>query len=188
MLNAPGDKDRGMADGADVQSKWDLDPPYPPHYCEVCNATFSICHSLDCKWGGIFTACHNELQDGVADLSVKYFNPSHVRDKPLIFTGCAAKRPKANPDRSKATTVPAETPPLEATEYKGGLLIRDLWHNGTDSVHDMRVVNTDANSHSAKTPEKRSGRIGRFIWRLASNNTDTSLPSLNLSMGLWGWR
>ena len=40
--------------------------------------------------------------------------------------------------------------PLEATEYKVYLLIIELWKNGMDSVHNIRVVNTDANSHSAK--------------------------------------
>ena len=39
-------------------------------------------------------------------------------------------------------------------EYKGDLLIRDLWQNGTDSVNGMRVVNTEAKYHLAKTPEK----------------------------------
>ena len=42
----------------------------------------------------------------------------------------------------------------EATEHKGNLLIRDLWQNGTASVHNMRVVNTDAKYHLEKTPEK----------------------------------
>ena len=43
-------------------------------------------------------------------------------------------------------------PPLDATEEKGELLIRDLWQIGTDSVTYMRVMNTDAKSHLAKTP------------------------------------
>ena len=38
--------------------------------------------------------------------------------------------------------------------YKGNLLIRDLWQNETDIVHNMHVVNTDVKYHSAKTPEK----------------------------------
>ena len=41
------------------------------------------------------------------------------------------------------TTDPDGTPP-EATEQKGDLLLQDLWQNGTDSVHNMRIVNTDA--------------------------------------------
>ena len=53
--------------------------------------------------------------------------------------------------RTKDT--PAGALPPEVTE-KGDLLIHDLWQNGTDSVHAMRVVNTDAKSHNAKTPEK----------------------------------
>ena len=72
-------------------------------------------------------ARHNELRDGVADLVGKAFTPYHVRDDSLIFVGCAVKRPKANPVSSKATTVPSATSPLEATEHKGDLLIRDLW-------------------------------------------------------------
>ena len=38
-------------------------------------------------------------------------------------------------------------------EQKGDLLIRDLWANGTDSVHDMHVVNTDAKSYWERSPE-----------------------------------
>ena len=99
-------------------------------------------------------ARHNELCDGVADLAGKKLAPSHVSNYSLIFSGCAVKRPKEKPYRSKATTVPAATPPLESTEEKGGILIRELWYNGTGSVHDMRVLNTYSKSHSAKTPEK----------------------------------
>ena len=40
------------------------------------------------------------------------------------------------------------------TEQKGDLLIHNLWKNWTDSVHYMRVVNTDAKYHSGETPEK----------------------------------
>ena len=48
----------------------------------------------------------------------------------------------------------AVAPPPEVMGQKGNLLIRDLWKNGTDSVHDMRVVNTDAQSHRTKEPER----------------------------------
>ena len=39
-------------------------------------------------------------------------------------------------------------------EQKGNLLIRDIWQQGTDSVHDMCVVNTDALTNMTKDPEK----------------------------------
>ena len=77
-----------------------------------------------------------------------------MRNNPLIFVSCAVKRPKENMARFKATTVTADTPPLEATEQKGDLLIREIWQNRNESVHDMHIVNTDASSHLANTPEK----------------------------------
>ena len=42
----------------------------------------------------------------------------------------------------------------EVTYQKGDLLIRDLWQQGTDSVHNMCVVNTDALSYIRQSPEK----------------------------------
>ena len=47
-------------------------------------------------------------------------------------------------------TIPL-TNKIEATEQKGNILICDLWENGTDSVNDMLVLNTEAKSHSLKT-------------------------------------
>ena len=63
------------------------------------------------------------------------------------------KRTKAKPAGPSDTTYPDDTPP-EATEQKGDLLLRELWQNGTDSVHGMRIVNTDAKSYWEKSPEK----------------------------------
>ena len=64
-------------------------------------------------------------------------------------------RTKPNPAGSKLTT-PSDvmTAASEVTEQKGDLIIRDLWQQGTDSVHDMRVVNTDALSYVRRSPEK----------------------------------
>ena len=45
---------------------------------------------------------HNELSDRVTDLARKAFTPTHVRNAPLIFAGCAVNRPKENPVKSKA--------------------------------------------------------------------------------------
>ena len=64
------------------------------------------------------------------------------------------KDPKAKPARTTGTTFRYNVPPPETTEYKGDLLIRDLWQNWNNSVHDMGVVNTDDKSHSAKPLEK----------------------------------
>ena len=63
-------------------------------------------------------------------------------------------RTKATPDGDSGTTDQTGAPPPEVTDQKGDLLIHDLCQNGTDSVHDIRVVKTDAKSHMAKAPEK----------------------------------
>ena len=76
-----------------------------------------------------------------------------MRNDPLIYQGCAVKRTKAKPARPSGITNTEETPP-EATEQKGELMIRDLWQNVTESLHNMHIVNTDAKSYWEKSPEK----------------------------------
>ena len=131
-----------------------LDPPDLPKYCNGCNAKFIICHALECNSGGLIAAHHNDPQYRVAELDGKAFIPSHVQDNPLIFAGCAMKRPKAKLSGTIGSTDRDGASSPRSTEQKGDLLIRDLWQNRTDSVHNMRVVNNDANTHSVKTPEK----------------------------------
>ena len=82
---------------------------------------------------------------------VKEFTPAHAHDNPLIFADGAMQRTKAQPAGS---THPPSKNKSEATEQKGDLLIHDIRHNGTDSVHNIHVVNTDVKSHLSKTPEK----------------------------------
>ena len=83
-------------------------------FVHIMYRNISICN-IDCKRVGLVTACHNEINDGVAELVGKAFTPSHVRDDPLIFAGCSVKRPKANQARTKSTIVPDDKPPLEDT-------------------------------------------------------------------------
>ena len=98
---------------------------------------------------------HKELRDGVADLAGKACTPSHVRDDPLIYSGRAMIRTKPMPAGSTKTNPTRETPAApEVTGQKGNLLTRYLWQQGTDSVHDMRVVNTDFLSYFKKAPDK----------------------------------
>ena len=42
-------------------------------------------------------AYNNKLLDGVPDLSIKTFNPTHVHDNPLIFAGRSVQSTKAHP-------------------------------------------------------------------------------------------
>ena len=86
--------------------RYGLDPPDLPKYCDGCQVRFSISHALDCKKGGLVTACHNELHDGVADLAGKAFTPSHVRDDPLIYSDPSVKRTKPTSAGSTKTNPP----------------------------------------------------------------------------------
>ena len=89
-----------------------------------------------------------------------------MRDDPLIFTGSAVKRPKDKLANNSGSKDRDGAPLPEATEQKGDLLIRDIWQNGTDSVHDMGVVNTDAKTHYMKTPEKCLQEVERWKKRM----------------------
>ena len=86
--------------------RYGMKPPDLPSHCDGCEAKISISHALDCKKGGLVTACHNELRDGVADLAGKVFTSAHVRDDPLIYSGHAMSRTKPKPARSKLTSPP----------------------------------------------------------------------------------
>ena len=104
-----------------------LEPSDLPTHCDICNAKFRISHTLDCKMGGLITAHHNNLCDGIVDLVGKAFTPSHVRNNPLIYSGRSVKRMKYTPAEASGTTDQAGAPPPEVTEQKSDLLIRDLW-------------------------------------------------------------
>ena len=106
--------------------RYGLEPPDLPTHCDGCQSKFYISHALDRKKGGLVTARHNELRDGVSDLAGKAFTPSHVHDKPLIYSGRAVKRTEAMPDGAGGNKDLAVAPPSEFTEQKGNLLIHDL--------------------------------------------------------------
>ena len=75
-----------------------LYPPDLPTHFDGCQSNLLISHVLDCKNGGLVTARHNEIRELVEYLAGKAFTPSHVRNDPLIYSGCAVKRTKATPD------------------------------------------------------------------------------------------
>ena len=69
--------------------QYGLDLPYLSKFCDGCNATFYMFHSLDCKKGGLVTARHTYLCDRVTDWDGKAFTPIFVHDDPLIIAGRA---------------------------------------------------------------------------------------------------
>ena len=72
-----------------------------------------------------------------------------MRDSLLINTGHYVQEVKAHPKGSPHNNLLVAT---ETSEKKLDFLIRYLWQIGTDSIHDMRVMNTDAFSHRNKSP------------------------------------
>ena len=82
-------------------------------------------------------AHHKELRDEVADLASKAFARTHVRDNSKIYTGCTVR---GGNEKIKGS------PLKDKVEVKGDILVRDICMQGTDSIHNMGVVNTDATS------------------------------------------
>ena len=64
-----------------------IDPYDLPEHCNECGMEFKICHALDFQKGGLITARHNGICDGVFDLASKSFTPTHLCDDPNIYTG-----------------------------------------------------------------------------------------------------
>ena len=68
-----------------------IEPLDLQEHCGGCGGGFSICHSLHCKKECLITGSHNKLRDGVADLAIKAFILTHVRDNPKIYTSRAVR-------------------------------------------------------------------------------------------------
>ena len=66
-----------------------VDTPDLPDHCDGCGAAFDILLAIEYNKGGLITARHNKLCDGVADLVIKAFTPTHRCDEHKIYTGCA---------------------------------------------------------------------------------------------------
>ena len=133
MSTATSEKYRGLVDSAAVHSQWDgagggsnvvtpsscvmaWSPRTCPRTVMAASPSFRSVTPLNCKKGGLVTARHNNLRDGVSDLAGKSFTPSHMRDNPLIYAGRAVKRTKAVPAGAGRTNNQSEVQPPEVTE------------------------------------------------------------------------
>ena len=121
-----------------------IDPPDLPHNYDVFGVGFSVTHALNCNKGGLVTAQHNELCNGVADLACKALTSTHVRYNPLITPGRAIGIFKTINDN---TAVPNKQPgKVVKSKQKEDLLTTDLWEKGFYCVLYIQVVNMDAKS------------------------------------------
>lgn len=55
----------------------------PSHY-NGCTTPFSVHHALSCKVGGLVHSRHDEGRDAIGCLVCASFQPSNVRDEPII--------------------------------------------------------------------------------------------------------
>ena len=101
--------------------------------------------------GGLITTRHNKFHDWNSDFAGKTCTPYHVRYNTLIHPGHVVREGKAHLSENPHNNSPVAT---ENIEKKGDMIIRKLWKRGTDSIHDMGVVNTDNPSHGNKSLEK----------------------------------
>ena len=108
---------------------------------------------------------------------------------PKIFTGCTVRWGKA---KYKETGNVKEAPLPEEGEENGENLIRDHWTQGTGSITDMRVVNTDAVSYQSKTLEKcletlKRKKNSKYL-NACLNDHRHFTPSIALVDGLLGFK
>ena len=57
--------------GISMLLPFDTRNPYPrvPESCDGCDAEFIIEHTLDCRFGGLVSHCHNEMCDAIGGLA-----------------------------------------------------------------------------------------------------------------------
>ena len=92
--------------------------------------------------------------------------------------------------KAKAKGKGKESPPPDEGEEKWDLLIWELWTQGTDGIHDMHVVNTDAVYYQSKTPdnclENADSKKKKNYLQAYLNERRHFMPFANSLVGLLG--
>ena len=99
--------------------------------CDGCGAVFSLSHALSCRKGGLVIQRHNEVRDALGDLASLVWNK--VRREPVVR--------EANYVTGSNALV-------------ADLGIRGVWLPQAEALFDIRVVDTDAQSYSSRTPRE----------------------------------
>ena len=97
--------------------------------CDGCGAVFNLSHALSCRKGGLVVQRHNEVRDTVGDLASLVW--SKVRREPIIR-------------ESNYST--------DSTALVADLGVRGVWSPQSETLFDVRVVDTDAPSYCDRTP------------------------------------
>jgi len=98
-----------------------------PALCDGCGEQFTVDHAMNCKKGGLIIQRHNEIRDALGDLANLAW--SQVHREPVVREADEAKNIQA---------------------LVADLGIRGVWQPQTLALLDIRVINTDAESHLAR--------------------------------------
>ena len=90
-----------------------------------------VSHALSCRKGGLVIRRHNEIRDSLGDLMAMGFNS--VLKEPIVLEG----------------DVQGDNQGLVAD-----LAVRRLWQPQTEALFDVRVIDTDAESHRRRSVDQ----------------------------------
>jgi hypothetical protein len=115
----------------------------------ACAQKFSVCHTLECKTGGLVISRHNEIRDELVDLASRAFTPSAVRDEPKIYPCRPAVELRTTDQQPVIRNLRKHQ-----GEERGDVLIRGLWQKVTDAIIDVRITDLDAKTDIYRSPMK----------------------------------
>jgi len=98
-----------------------------PSVCDGCGAQFSIEHALDCCFRGLVSHRRNEVRDAFGDLASLIWSP--VMKEPIVCNSSEG-----------------------ADALIADLCVCGAWEPQTNTLFDIRVVDTDAQSYHARIP------------------------------------
>ena len=125
-----------------------------PSHCDGCGQPkFDLHHALICKKGGLITVCHNKICNEVQDSPSKAQTPSKVRDEPLIHPFSTVDNQNQDDNSPSSNDVKCLTFHNNDGEC-GDVLACGFWTKQTHCIIDVRVMNSDAESHRHSTPKK----------------------------------
>ena len=100
--------------------------------------------ALSCKIGGLIHSRHDESRDTLGCLACAGFQPSNVRDEPLI-----------NPCRDIGGKNKKHIEPQTGIEFeadRGDLMIRVFWDRNTVCIIDILICDVHQPFYLARTP------------------------------------
>ena len=100
-----------------------------PGFCDGCGAPTDVSHALSCRKGGLVIRRLNDIRDSLGDLMAMGFNG--VLKEPIVRNG------------------DGDSPGLVAD-----LAVSGLWQSQTEALFDVRVIDTDAESHQCRSVQQ----------------------------------